>query len=131
MDFVPVQANMAFSITKGTIRGMHLQVTPAIEAKLVRCTRGVIFDVVTRPQAGVADVRRMVWRGAECRERPNALCARATARTAARRSRSSTEIHYMASEFFTPGAVRGFRFDDPAFAIQWPLAATDGIRSGS
>ena len=40
VDFVPVQANMAFSITKGTVRGMHLQVAPAIEAKLVRCTRG-------------------------------------------------------------------------------------------
>ena len=46
LDFVPVQANMGFSVTKGTIRGMHLQDPPAPEAKLVRCTRGAIFDVV-------------------------------------------------------------------------------------
>src|SRR5262249_30713978 len=45
LDFVPVQANIGFSIQKGTVRGMHFQETPALEAKLVRCTRGAIFDV--------------------------------------------------------------------------------------
>src|SRR5579864_1423137 len=53
VDFVPVQANMALSIAKGTIRGMHLQVAPAFEAKLVRCTRGALYDVVLdlRPES--------------------------------------------------------------------------------
>src|SRR5215470_3800911 len=53
VDFVPVQANMALSIAKGTIRGMHMQDKTAIEAKLVRCTRGAIFDVVIdlRPES--------------------------------------------------------------------------------
>ena len=46
LDFLAVQANMGFSKTKGTTRGMHLQVAPAVEAKLVRCTRGSMFDVV-------------------------------------------------------------------------------------
>jgi len=45
IDFVPVQANMGFSLRKGTVRGMHFQVEPAAEAKLVRCTRGAMFDV--------------------------------------------------------------------------------------
>ena len=53
IDFVPVQANMGFSIRKGTVRGMHFQEAPALEAKLVRCTRGTIFDVVLdlRPES--------------------------------------------------------------------------------
>src|SRR5579862_3517467 len=53
LDFVPVQANFGFSKTAGTVRGIHFQIEPAIEAKLVRCTRGAIFDVVLdlRPQS--------------------------------------------------------------------------------
>src|SRR5271166_2289881 len=53
VDFLPVQANLGFSKTRGTVRGMHFQMAPAIEAKLVRCTRGAIFDVVLdlRPQS--------------------------------------------------------------------------------
>src|SRR2546426_7507619 len=46
IDFLPVQANMGFSVRRGTIRGMHYQEAPALEAKLVRCTRGSMFDVV-------------------------------------------------------------------------------------
>ena len=46
IDFTPVQANMGFSARRGTIRGLHYQVAPALEAKLVRCTAGAIFDVV-------------------------------------------------------------------------------------
>jgi len=45
IDFLPVQANMQFNPRKGTVRGLHLQIAPAPEAKLVRCTRGAIFDV--------------------------------------------------------------------------------------
>jgi dTDP-4-dehydrorhamnose 3,5-epimerase len=45
LNFLPVQANMGFSLQKGTIRGMHFQEAPAVEAKLIRCTRGSIFDV--------------------------------------------------------------------------------------
>src|SRR5262249_43379800 len=46
LDFLPVQANMGYSLRKGTVRGMHFQEEPALEAKLMRCTRGAIFDVV-------------------------------------------------------------------------------------
>src|SRR5512146_2655389 len=63
IDFIPVQANMAFSTHKGTIRGMHYQTAPALEAKLVRCTRGAIFDVVLdlRPES----LTYGKWYGAE------------------------------------------------------------------
>src|SRR5262245_54963589 len=53
INFMPVQANMQFNRSKGTVRGLHLQVAPALEAKLVRCTRGAIFDVAVdlRPES--------------------------------------------------------------------------------
>src|SRR5215472_14732902 len=51
IEFLPVQANMGFSRQKGTIRGMHFQEAPALEAKLVRCTRGSFFDVANALRA--------------------------------------------------------------------------------
>jgi dTDP-4-dehydrorhamnose 3,5-epimerase len=123
LNFLPVQANMGFSIRKGTVRGMHFQEAPALEAKLVRCTRGIIFDVVVdvRPESpsygqwyGVelsADNGRMLYVPEHCAHGYQSL-------------EDHTEIHYMASEFYTPNSARGVRFDDPEFGIQWPLAAT-------
>ena len=123
LSFLPVQANFGFSLAKGTIRGMHFQQTPALEAKLVRCTRGALFDVVLdlRPESptygewyGVelsAENGRMVYVPEHCAHGCQTL-------------EDCTEIYYMTSAVFTPSAVRGVRFDDPAFGIQWPLAAT-------
>jgi len=123
IDFLPVQSNMGFSLQKGTTRGMHFQKAPALEAKLVRCTRGSMFDVVLdlRPEStsygkwyGVelsAENGRMLYVPQHCAHGYQTLEDR-------------TEMHYMTSEFYTPTAVFGVRFDDPAFAIQWPLAAT-------
>ena len=123
LDFVPVQANMGFSIRKGTIRGLHVQVAPALEAKLIRCTRGAIFDVMVdlRPESpsyrawcGVeltAESGRMVYVPALCAHGYQTL-------------EDNTEIYYLASGYYAPAAVRGLRFDDPTFNIQWPLVAT-------
>ena len=76
LDFLPVQANMGFSIKRGTVRGMHFQEAPAIEAKLVRCTRGAIFDVVLdlRPESPSYGK----WYGVElsAENGSNALCTR-------------------------------------------------------
>jgi dTDP-4-dehydrorhamnose 3,5-epimerase len=63
LDFSPVQANMGFSIRKGTIRGMHFQTAPAVEAKLIRCTRGRMFDVVLDLRPDSPSYGK--WRGAE------------------------------------------------------------------
>lgn len=123
VEFVPVQANMGYSVAKGTVRGLHWQTAPAIEAKLVRCTRGAMFDVVVdlRPRSATfgkwygveltADNSRMLYVPPCCAHGYQTLEAH-------------TEMHYMASEFYTPSAAKGARFDDPAFAIRWPLAAT-------
>jgi dTDP-4-dehydrorhamnose 3,5-epimerase len=122
IDFVPVQANMGFSVRRGTVRGMHVQTEPAMEAKLVRCTRGAMFDVVLdlRP----ASPSYGTWYGTELSAENGRMlylpegCAHGYQTLV-----DGTEMHYMASEFYTPSAARGVRFDDPAFGIQWPLVA--------
>ena len=123
INFAPVQANMGFSLSQGTLRGMHYQIEPALEAKLVRCTRGSMFDVVldVRPESPTykkwfavelsADNARMLYLPEGCAHGYQTL-------------EDNTEMHYMASAVYTPSAARGARFDDPAFHIQWPLAVT-------
>jgi len=123
IDFVPVQANMGFSVRKGTTRGMHYQEAPALEAKLVRCTRGTIFDVVLdlRPESP----SHGKWYGTELSaENGRMLYLPEGCAHGYQTLEEGTEMHYMTSAYYTPGAVRGVRFDDPAFRIQWPLDAT-------
>jgi dTDP-4-dehydrorhamnose 3,5-epimerase len=120
INFVPVQANMGFSVRKGTTRGMHFQESPALEAKLVRCTKGAIFDVVLdlRPDSTTFGK----WYGVELSATNGKmlfvpeLCAHGY-----QTLEDSTEMYYMTSQFYTPAAARGVRFDDPAFAVEWPL----------
>jgi dTDP-4-dehydrorhamnose 3,5-epimerase len=120
IGFSPLQANMGLSRRRGTIRGLHYQVAPALEAKLVRCTRGAMFDVVVdlRPTSPTycawygtilsADNARMLYLPEGCGHGCQSL-------------EDDTEFHYMASEVYSPGEVRGARYDDPAFGIEWPL----------
>ena len=120
IDFVPVQANMGFSLKKGTTRGMHYQESPALEAKLVRCTRGAMFDVVLDLRPGSATFG--TWFGTELTPENGRMlylprhCAHGYQTLV-----DDTEMYYMASEFYTPSSARGVRFDDPAFNVQWPL----------
>ena len=124
VDFLPVQANMGFSRRRGTVRGMHLQTSPAQEAKLVRCTRGTVFDVIVdmRPSSptyqhwyGVtlsADDGRMLYVPEHCAHGYQTL-------------EDSSEVMYQTSAFYSPEAVRGVRFDDPSLDITWPLTPSD------
>lgn len=121
--FVPVQANMALSLVKGTIRGMHFQDQSAIEAKLVRCTRGALFDVAIdlRPDSPTYGE----WYGVELTaENGRMLLVPGGCAHGCQSLEKYTEMHYMASEYYTPAAAHGVRFDDPAFGIEWPLPAT-------
>ncbi len=123
LDFLPVQANMGYSVRRGTTRGMHFQAEPAPEAKLVRCTRGAIFDVVLDLRPGSSSYGN--WYGIELSAANGRMiyvpehCAHGY-----QTQEDDTEMYYMTSAFYTPGAVRGARFDDPAFGIQWPLPVT-------
>jgi dTDP-4-dehydrorhamnose 3,5-epimerase len=123
ITFTPLQANMGLSLHKGTLRGLHYQVAPALEAKLVRCTRGAIFDVVLdlRPTSPTyrlwygtclnSDNARMLYLPEGCAHGCQSL-------------EDNTEIHYMASAFYSRDASRGIRYNDPAFGIRWPLPVT-------
>jgi dTDP-4-dehydrorhamnose 3,5-epimerase len=123
LQFTPVQANMGYSVVKGTLRGMHFQKAPALEAKLIRCTRGAMFDVLLDFRPGSSTYGK--WYGLELTA-DNArmlyvpeLCAHGY-----QTLQQETEMHYLTSAFYTAGATTGVRFDDPAFAIQWPLTPT-------
>jgi dTDP-4-dehydrorhamnose 3,5-epimerase len=124
INFVPQQANMGLSHKKGTVRGMHYQIEPALEAKLVRCTAGRMFDVALDMRKDSQTFGR--WFGAELSAENGAmlylpeLCAHGYQTLV-----DNTEMHYMASQFFTPEAARGVRFDDPAFQVSWPLDVTE------
>ena len=121
--FTPLQANMGFSVRKGTVRGMHFQVAPALEAKLVRCTKGAIFDVVLDLRPNSATFGK--WHGAELSaENGWMLYVPEHCGHGYQTLENGTEMHYMTSQFYNPSAARGARFDDPAFGIRWPLAPT-------
>lgn len=123
LDFLPVQANMGFSLRKGTVRGMHFQQEPAPEAKLVRCTRGAMFDVVIDLRQESPSYGK--WYGAELTaENGRMLYVPERCAHGYQTLEDSTEMYYMTSQFYAPEAACGVRFDDPAFGIQWPLEPT-------
>jgi dTDP-4-dehydrorhamnose 3,5-epimerase len=121
--FTPLQANMGLSLRKGTIRGLHYQQAPALEAKLVRCTRGAIFDVVVdlRPDSATY----CHWHGLTLSATNGWMlyvpegCAHGC-----QSLEDDTEIHYMTSAMYSPDDARGVRFDDPCLGIRWPLPVT-------
>lgn len=123
IDFVPVQANTGFSLRKGTLRGLHFQRKPVLEAKLVRCTRGTLFDVVVDLRPPSPSYRK--WYGIELRSGSYQMlyvpegCAHGY-----QTLEDGTDLFYMTSQYFTPEGARGVRFDDPSFGIEWPLVPT-------
>ena len=121
IDFTPVQANMGLSLRAGTLRGLHYQVEPAVEAKLVRCTRGAVFDVVVdlRPESATF----LDWFGTTLSaENGDMLFVPERCAHGCLSLKDDTEIHYMTSAIFAPAHARGARFDDPAIGIEWPIA---------
>jgi len=114
-----VQCSMSSNPRKGTLRGVHYQTGRYAEAKVVRCTKGAIYDVALdmRPHSATF----LQWIGAELTAlNQHALyipdgCAHAFLTT-----QDETEVFYQMSEFFHPGAARGVRWNDPAFNIDWP-----------
>lgn len=114
-----MQCNISFNKKRGTLRGMHYQIAPHEETKLVRCTRGAVYDVIV-------DLRR---------ESPTFKQWVSVILTAENRSlfyipggfahglqtlEDDTEVFYQMSEYYHPECARGVRWDDPAFGIEWP-----------
>jgi dTDP-4-dehydrorhamnose 3,5-epimerase len=117
------QCSVSYNRKKGTVRGLHYQAAPHKEAKLVRCTRGAIYDVVLDLRPASASFRqwsameltasnyRMVYVPEGCAHGFQTL-------------EDDSEVLYQISEFYAPKFARGVRWDDPLFAISWPLDVT-------
>lgn len=119
ISFTPVQANVSFNQHKNTLRGMHYQVPPFEEAKLVWCTRGAIYDVIIdiRPESPTANE----WIGVELSAENKRMIYIPTGFAHGFLTlEDETEVSYLMSEFYKPGAGKGIKWDDAAFNIDWP-----------
>ncbi|ATX65658.1 dTDP-4-dehydrorhamnose 3,5-epimerase [Roseinatronobacter bogoriensis] len=119
-----VQQNISVSARRGTLRGMHYQVAPHAEAKLVRCTRGAIIDVILdlRPESSTF----MQWAGFELTaENLTQLLVPQGFAHGFQTLADDTEVNYLVSYPYTPAAERGVRWDDPVAAISWPMVPTE------
>ena len=116
-----VQVNVAVSLKQGTLRGMHFQRAPFAEVKIIRCQRGALYDVIVDLRPESASYKQ--WVGVELSEENGRMlyapegCAHGYVTL-----RDDTELSYSTSQFYAPASAHGVRFDDPAFAIQWPVA---------
>jgi dTDP-4-dehydrorhamnose 3,5-epimerase len=115
--------NVSYNAAAGTLRGMHYQAPPHEEAKLVRCTAGSIYDVIVDIRAESATFRQ--WFGIELNARNRtALYVPAGFAHGFQTLVDDSEVLYLMSTPYVPEAARGVRWDDPAFGIDWPPAAS-------
>jgi dTDP-4-dehydrorhamnose 3,5-epimerase len=116
-----VQSSISFNKRRGTLRGMHYQVAPHEEVKLIRCTQGAIYDVIIDLRPGSptfaqhaaivlsAESRALLYVPEKFAHGFQTLC-------------DNTEIFYQMTAEYAPDCARGVRWNDPAFAISWPAA---------
>ncbi|OGJ87031.1 MAG: dTDP-4-dehydrorhamnose 3,5-epimerase [Candidatus Raymondbacteria bacterium RifOxyA12_full_50_37] len=114
------QSNTSFNMLKGTLRGMHYQAAPHEEVKIVRCTRGAIYDVILDLRSGSATNGK--WYAVELTENngvsiyiPKGMAHGFITLVA------NTEVLYMMGEFFYPDCSRGVRWNEPLVNIKWPI----------
>jgi dTDP-4-dehydrorhamnose 3,5-epimerase len=115
------QCNVSRNAHRGTLRGMHFQREPSPEAKLVRCTRGVAYDVVLDLRAGSSTYRQ--WAAVELSgENRVAVYVPAGCGHGFQTLCDDTEVFYQMSEFYDPALASGVRWNDSCFGIHWPIA---------
>jgi len=115
-----VQSSVSFNAHRGTLRGLHYQVPPKAEGKLVRCTRGAVYDVVLDLRSSspaylrsisvelTAENRRALYIPPGCAHGFQTLL-------------DDSEVLYLMTEFYAPETARGVRWNDPLFGIAWPI----------
>jgi dTDP-4-dehydrorhamnose 3,5-epimerase len=123
LDTEIAQESISFNRHRGTVRGLHFQRRPHEETKIIRCTRGAIFDVIV-------DLRRhsptyLRWQGFELTaENRRAVYVPKGFAHGFQTVIDNAEIAYQISAFYAPEAAAGYRYDDAAFGIAWPLPVT-------
>ena len=121
LDTRLVQCNVSFNKKKGTLRGLHYQMPPHGETKLVRCTRGALYDVIVDLRADSATFLK--WFGAELTaDNYRMLYIPQRFAHGFQTLEDGTEIFYQMSEFYAPEAAKGIRWNDPRVRIVWPEA---------
>jgi dTDP-4-dehydrorhamnose 3,5-epimerase len=114
-----LQCSISYNRLKGTLRGMHYQIPPHEEAKLIRCTMGAIYDVMLDLRPNSPTYRQ--WVSAELTgENRLTLYVPEGIAHGFQTLQDQTEVLYQMSEFYNAESARGVRWDDPFFAIQWP-----------
>jgi dTDP-4-dehydrorhamnose 3,5-epimerase len=118
-----VQHSLSYSAARGTLRGMHFQAAPHSEVKVVDCVKGSIWDVIIDMRLHSPTYRG--WRGFELTaENHRQLYIPAGFAHGFQTLSDGTEVHYLISANYEPSAARGLRYNDPSFAIKWPLPIT-------
>lgn len=113
------QCNLSFSRRRGTLRGLHYQTTPYEEAKLVRCTRGALYDVMIDLRAGSPTYLR--WEAVELSADSHRMVYVPEGFAHGFQTlEDSSEVFYQVSESYRPDHERGVRWNDPTFNIRWP-----------
>ena len=116
-----VQCSVSLNRLKGTLRGMHYQIAPHQEVKLVRCTRGALYDVIVDLRPGSPTY--LLSFGAELTaDNYRALYIPEGFAHGYLTLADESEVFYQMSEFYAPSAARGVRWNDPALGIEWPGA---------
>jgi dTDP-4-dehydrorhamnose 3,5-epimerase len=119
-----VQCNLSFNTSKGTLRGMHYQIAPHEEAKIIRCTRGKVYDVIIdlRPQSPTY----LRWAGFELSsENRKMLYVPESFAHGYLTLADNTELFYQVSRFYSPESECGIRWNERAVNIKWPR--TNGL----
>jgi dTDP-4-dehydrorhamnose 3,5-epimerase len=120
IDLKFVQDNQSFSASKGTLRGLHYQLNPKAQTKLVRCTRGAIYDVAVDIRKGSATYRQ--WFGIElsAENKKQLLIPKGFAHGFLTLT-EDVEVQYKVDELYAPNCDRGIIWNDPAIGIKWPI----------
>jgi dTDP-4-dehydrorhamnose 3,5-epimerase len=118
-----VQCNVSWNERKGTLRGMHRQIAPHEECKLIRCTHGSIYTVALDLRLDSLTFGQ--WLGLELTDQNHkSLWVPGGFAVGYQTLEDYSEILYLISEFYSPNSERGIRYNDPAFAIEWPMKVT-------
>jgi len=115
-----VQCNVSFNKLKGTLRGMHYQGAPCAEAKLVRCTRGAIYDVIIDLRCESVTYKQHVGEVLTSNNYRALFIPEGFAH-GFQTLEDNSEVLYQMSEYYSPEHQRGLRYNDPAFDINWPI----------
>ncbi len=123
LDLEIVQTNLSFNAKAGTLRGMHFQRPPAEESKLVRCSRGTIFDVIIDLRRDSATYGKHF--AVELSDDSHrALFVPKGFAHGFQALSDGVMVEYQMGAYYSPNEAAGIRYDDPAFAIEWPLPVT-------